>query len=58
MCSGEENKWIDMNDWSEHKLPDDLGEFVLQVGHYKDSYIFLNSQFEAFKFTEEELRAL
>ena len=58
MCSGEENKWIDMNDWSEHKLPDDLGEFVLQGGHYKDSYIFLNSQFETFKFTEEELRAL
>lgn len=57
MCSGKENKWIDMNDWSEHKLPDDLGEFVLQVGHYKDSYIFLNSQFEAFKYTEEELRA-
>ncbi len=57
MCSGKENKWIDMNDWSEHKLPEELGEFVLQVGHYKDSYIFLNSQYQAFKYTEEELRA-
>lgn len=58
MCSGKENKWIDMNDWSEHRLPDEIGEFVLQVGHYKDSYIFVNSQFEAFKYTEEELKVL
>lgn len=56
MC-GTENKWIDMNDWSEHDLPDDMGEFVVQVGQYKDSYIFLNSQYQAFKYTEEELRA-
>lgn len=56
MC-GTENKWIDMNDWSEHDLPDDMGEFVVQVGQYKDSYIFLNSQYQAFKYTEEELKA-
>ncbi|MBR5164170.1 MAG: hypothetical protein IKW87_01235 [Ruminococcus sp.] len=56
MCDNE-NKWIDMNDWSEHELPDEIGEFVLQVGQYKDSYIILNEQYQAFKYTEEELRA-
>ena len=58
LTGGGDNKWIDLSDWSEHSLPDEIGEFVFSCGQYKDSYIFLNSQYQAFKYTEEELRAL
>lgn len=47
--------WIDMSDWSEHKLPEEARSF-LRCGEYNGSYIFLNTKYKAFKFTEEELR--
>ncbi len=49
--------WIDLNDWSEHELPEEVKSFSI-CGEYKDSYVFLNSQYQTFKYTEEELRAL
>ena len=49
--------WIDLNDWSEHKLPEEVKSFS-SCGESNGSYIFLNNQRQAFKYTEEELRAL
>ena len=48
--------WIDLNDWSEHKLPEEVKSFS-GCGESDGSYIFLNNQRQAFKYTEEELRA-
>ena len=49
--------WIDLNDWSEHELPEEIKDF-LYCGKYGDSYIFMNSRTEAFRYTEDELLAL
>ena len=48
--------WIDLNDWSEHELPEEARHF-LRCGEYNGSYIFLSPKYKAFKYTEEELRA-
>lgn len=48
--------WIDLNDWSEHELPEEVKSFS-SCGESNGSYIFLNNQRQAFKYTEEELRA-
>ena len=52
-----DGKWLDMSDWSEHELPEEVNDFI-RCGRYGDSYIFMNSRTEAFKYTIDELLAL